>query len=138
MKMGGAGKTMRRSFQSGKSERGYANATQNACAVSSGCSTETSLTVPAKPIPATILDRKSTRLNSSHSQTSYAVFCLKKKNNDVELARYVMEAVRLSNWLFGAVVPFTDVQRRCRIRCRVLLPEHDRVVSTIRVSSTRV
>src|SRR2546430_11562467 len=27
------------------------------------------------------LDRKSTRLNSSHSQISYAVFCLKKKNN---------------------------------------------------------
>src|SRR2546430_5417557 len=29
------------------------------------------------------LDRKSTRLNSSHSQISYAVFCLKKKNNTV-------------------------------------------------------
>src|SRR2546427_9002164 len=28
----------------------------------------------------TIIDRKSTRLNSSHSQISYAVFCLKKKN----------------------------------------------------------
>src|SRR2546427_3526933 len=28
-------------------------------------------------------DRKSTRLNSSHSQISYAVFCLKKKNNKV-------------------------------------------------------
>src|SRR2546427_4511538 len=27
-------------------------------------------------------DRKSTRLNSSHSQISYAVFCLKKKKND--------------------------------------------------------
>src|SRR5688572_31525529 len=27
------------------------------------------------------LDRKSTRLNSSHSQISYAVFCLKKKIN---------------------------------------------------------
>src|SRR2546430_12504054 len=27
-------------------------------------------------------DRKSTRLNSSHSQISYAVFCLKKKTND--------------------------------------------------------
>src|SRR2546430_4187711 len=27
------------------------------------------------------LDRKSTRLNSSHSQISYAVFCLKKKNS---------------------------------------------------------
>src|SRR2546430_13017126 len=27
-----------------------------------------------------LADRKSTRLNSSHSQISYAVFCLKKKN----------------------------------------------------------
>src|SRR5688572_31248021 len=27
-------------------------------------------------------DRKSTRLNSSHSQISYAVFCLKKKNTN--------------------------------------------------------
>src|SRR2546430_5245886 len=30
--------------------------------------------------PAGPGDRKSTRLNSSHSQISYAVFCLKKKN----------------------------------------------------------
>src|SRR2546427_5867631 len=29
-------------------------------------------------------DRKSTRLNSSHSQISYAVFCLKKKNIPTE------------------------------------------------------
>src|SRR5438270_7280904 len=29
--------------------------------------------------PLSYLDRKSTRLNSSHSQISYAVFCLKKK-----------------------------------------------------------
>src|SRR2546430_13551728 len=29
---------------------------------------------------ALVGDRKSTRLNSSHSQISYAVFCLKKKN----------------------------------------------------------
>src|SRR5688572_31354585 len=28
------------------------------------------------------LDRKSTRLNSSHSQISYAVFCLKKKKQE--------------------------------------------------------
>src|SRR2546430_7526655 len=28
-----------------------------------------------------LVDRKSTRLNSSHSQISYAVFCLKKKKN---------------------------------------------------------
>src|SRR2546430_15737083 len=30
-------------------------------------------------------DRKSTRLNSSHSQISYAVFCLKKKNISSQL-----------------------------------------------------
>src|SRR2546430_433160 len=35
-------------------------------------------------------DRKSTRLNSSHSQISYAVFCLKKNNHDewVQLYRH--------------------------------------------------
>src|SRR2546427_987386 len=31
--------------------------------------------------PVEPLDRKSTRLNSSHSQISYAVFCLKKKKH---------------------------------------------------------
>src|SRR2546430_4405482 len=31
-------------------------------------------------------DRKSTRLNSSHSQISYAVFCLKKKKIDTRLS----------------------------------------------------
>src|SRR5207245_4328858 len=31
-----------------------------------------------------IADRKSTRLNSSHGSISYAVFCLKKKNNTSE------------------------------------------------------
>src|SRR2546426_7763278 len=36
--------------------------------------------VPQAPPPTTaILDRKSTRLNSSHLVISYAVFCLKKK-----------------------------------------------------------
>src|SRR2546428_9249482 len=29
-----------------------------------------------------VLDRKSTRLNSSHDQISYAVFCLKKKRSE--------------------------------------------------------
>src|SRR2546430_17313731 len=36
------------------------------------------LPTPAREIDA---DRKSTRLNSSHSQISYAVFCLKKKKS---------------------------------------------------------
>src|SRR2546430_12294025 len=35
----------------------------------------------ARPSNQKSKDRKSTRLNSSHSQISYAVFCLKKKNN---------------------------------------------------------
>src|SRR2546430_11486075 len=30
-------------------------------------------------------DRKSTRLNSSHSQISYAVFCLKKKKDNIHV-----------------------------------------------------
>src|SRR3712207_7212876 len=32
-------------------------------------------------------DRKSTRLNSSHANISYAVFCLKKKKTSTTLAR---------------------------------------------------
>src|SRR4051812_49881374 len=32
------------------------------------------------------IDRKSTRLNSSHMSISYAVFCLKKKNTTVNIA----------------------------------------------------
>src|SRR2546430_8916849 len=35
----------------------------------------------ASTLPRYDLDRKSTRLNSSHSQISYAVFCLKKKKS---------------------------------------------------------
>src|SRR2546430_11074436 len=33
------------------------------------------------------VDRKSTRLNSSHSQISYAVFCLKKKKSRMSCGR---------------------------------------------------
>src|SRR3712207_7976026 len=36
--------------------------------------------VPGKSLEE---DRKSTRLNSSHANISYAVFCLKKKNNNI-------------------------------------------------------
>src|SRR2546421_2062377 len=39
------------------------------------------------------LDRKSTRLNSSHDQISYAVFCLKKK----QLNQFTLPATR-SKW----------------------------------------
>src|SRR2546422_5263865 len=36
-------------------------------------------------------DRKSTRLNSSHGYISYAVFCLKKKNEEIEMGRAYFE-----------------------------------------------
>src|SRR2546430_4040182 len=46
------------------------------------------------------LDRKSTRLNSSHSQISYAVFCLKKKktytrSNVVVVKRFAAHSAML-------------------------------------------
>src|SRR3712207_8142907 len=34
---------------------------------------------PAPAVASSVADRKSTRLNSSHANISYAVFCLKKK-----------------------------------------------------------
>src|SRR2546430_8235229 len=45
-------------------------------------------------------DRKSTRLNSSHSQISYAVFCLKKKKNKKQNPRqsknYIQHPITVS------------------------------------------
>src|SRR5256886_3568050 len=44
------------------------------------------------------IDRKSTRLNSSHSQISYAVFCLKKKKKR-QRTRFISERFWLSSVL---------------------------------------
>src|SRR2546427_7631433 len=41
-------------------------------------------------------DRKSTRLNSSHSQISYAVFCLKKKKKKTEKAQITANTRQLA------------------------------------------
>src|SRR3989440_8805155 len=38
--------------------------------------------IARRVVEALSLDRKSTRLNSSHDQISYAVFCLKKKKHN--------------------------------------------------------
>src|SRR2546430_13758323 len=58
---------------------------QSLCLVSAHFSGNVRGIPPAKDspafLPASKSDRKSTRLNSSHSQISYAVFCL-KKNTD--------------------------------------------------------
>src|SRR3712207_6941938 len=41
-------------------------------------------------------DRKSTRLNSSHANISYAVFCLKKKKNNTSSTSYYTTTTRQS------------------------------------------
>src|SRR2546430_7484271 len=41
-------------------------------------------------------DRKSTRLNSSHSQISYAVFCLKKKKKKIILTALLHHTYQIS------------------------------------------
>src|SRR5579859_2566029 len=51
------------------------------------------LQMSSSTVPRDALDRKSTRLNSSHSQISYAVFCLKKKNNATMLTNYFLSAI---------------------------------------------
>src|SRR5256886_6085476 len=48
------------------------------------------------------LDRKSTRLNSSHSQISYAVFCLKKKN------LYISPTARAES-ILTAIAPYINL-----------------------------
>src|SRR5438874_9361510 len=45
---------------------------------------------PPSPWPS---DRKSTRLNSSHVEISYAVFCLKKKKKNTKLRKSEPESI---------------------------------------------
>src|SRR3989440_7163069 len=54
------------------------SATQHATTTNCACGRSTCPKVTSRGC-ATTRDRKSTRLNSSHDQISYAVFCLKKK-----------------------------------------------------------
>src|SRR2546421_3366954 len=59
-------------------------------------------------------DRKSTRLNSSHDQISYAVFCLKKKKEEGGIATQVIPALRhitgSDSVLVGAKSLDSDIQ----------------------------
>src|SRR3712207_7258117 len=46
--------------------------------------------------PLDVQDRKSTRLNSSHANISYAVFCLKKKKNQESIPHLSIQIVLLT------------------------------------------
>src|SRR5688572_31360039 len=57
----------------------YAHATRGGHAAAMIAQSARSARAQGRPRAERAEDRKSTRLNSSHSQISYAVFCLKKK-----------------------------------------------------------
>src|SRR2546430_12511525 len=54
--------------------------------------------------PRAVTDRKSTRLNSSHSQISYAVFCLKKKKITALLYERQINITVQQDWCCGLCV----------------------------------
>src|SRR3712207_7677884 len=55
------------------------------------------------------VDRKSTRLNSSHANISYAVFCLKKKKISEKLR--LRNARLIEDYATATVVPLTHVEQ---------------------------
>src|SRR5688572_32329676 len=61
-----------------------------------------------------VSDRKSTRLNSSHSQISYAVFCLKKKKRTSE--RHRQRHILLRNTLYFYFEPHITRVNLVRVR----------------------
>src|SRR5436190_11072324 len=65
--------------------------------------------LPRDPTPR---DRKSTRLNSSHTVISYAVFCLKKKKSDELIHNYSEDSI------VAAISPRID----CVVLCDLLCP----------------
>src|SRR3712207_7203525 len=66
---------------------------------------ETKASYQSPPICTSRADRKSTRLNSSHANISYAVFCLKKKpKNDLITAHCF---IHLHNRISSAPLPLT-------------------------------
>src|SRR2546430_7719013 len=64
------------------------------------------------PLPVSFTDRKSTRLNSSHSQISYAVFCLKKKKKTTGLCVKLFEEGSQAELYEPRLVPPVRLQAR--------------------------
>src|SRR5215470_15099812 len=60
-------------------------------------------TAASRPSPPP--DLKSTRLNSSHASTSYAVFCLKKKNTTVSTCRSLSYTSRMCSRYRRPTIP---------------------------------
>src|SRR2546430_2964869 len=79
--------------------------------------TNTARRVSWQKMKPPISDRKSTRLNSSHSQISYAVFCLKKKkkekDDDARGQRPSIAPVQHECWQRARSVPLSWVLVDC-------------------------
>src|SRR2546427_4869458 len=56
-------------------------------------------TAGTREVGATQGDRKSTRLNSSHSQISYAVFCLKKKKKKTKVEERISNKISVHTYI---------------------------------------
>src|SRR5947209_9776118 len=69
-----------------------------------------------------LIDRKSTRLNSSHANISYAVFCLKKKNNKYR-ARYLLEQLGLTGEESPASISGGEARRAALARVLAHSPD---------------
>src|SRR5688572_31047044 len=67
-----------------RSSHASSNASRQRSRGSPGCNAQNASSRFCGVGPGSPTDRKSTRLNSSHSQISYAVFCLKKKRQIVQ------------------------------------------------------
>src|SRR2546430_9402545 len=80
--------------------------------VLSRCGARTFQSAAATSECSPALDRKSTRLNSSHSQISYAVFCLKKKK-----ITHIAPLI-IPSYLFGSNLLIPGLLLRA---CRILL-----------------
>src|SRR2546430_4381293 len=61
---------------------------------------------PTRKVKRRLIDRKSTRLNSSHSQISYAVFCLKKKKKESRLLNALLMIFAMS-----IIIPYMYILR---------------------------
>src|SRR3712207_7761447 len=53
---------------------------------------------PGETTKTVSVDRKSTRLNSSHANISYAVFCLKKKKKKIHVRCFVLTHINNSHY----------------------------------------
>src|SRR5256885_6931051 len=85
------------------------------------------------PQPAHAPDRKSTRLNSSHLVISYAVFCLKKKNDAVHAPLRVHVEARVEKMVLNPDHLLSVVVDRLRIVVVVAL---EVVIPKVRIAVT--